>query len=185
MKKRLVILLGAIGTLVLLTTSFQRIQHTQQLTVYDAEGKKVGSVGAVEYIYSQALPQVLGKVQDVPFMLYVFRDGFIGVGTVVWESTDCSGTPLITLSTDNPPSSMPRVAIGLPGCTAYVENGPARTVTVGSFSSDAVPGIDKRFPNPSQCIPASVLPVAWTRLVTPARPLIDLNTQFKPPFTVR
>jgi hypothetical protein len=189
MAKRVVISLSVIGILFLLTAFAQKskLHPTQQLIVYDTEGKKVGIVNGAQFIYSQFLPVVPFKVDGVAFMLNVFRDGFEGFGTVVWESNDCSGTPLITLDSPgfvDPASSFTTVAVGLPGSTVYVENGPARTITVRSFSTSPVPGLDKRFPQPAQCVTSNFVP-PWTMVSVPARALIDMNAHFTPPFTVR
>jgi hypothetical protein len=183
MTKRIVVSLAAIGVLLALTASGQKLRPTQQLTVYDADGKKVGVIAGGDYTDSEFLPLVPFKVDDVPFMLLVFRDGFVGYRVVVWESANCSGTPFLTLSNPSAPSSLPRVGVGLPGSTVYVEDGPARTITAGSYSTYPFPGANQPPWIPSQCTRAQVFP--WTAMAVPARALIDMDTLFKPPFTVR
>ncbi len=189
MAKRIAISLAAIGIVFLLTAYAQRsqIHPTQQLTVYDSEGKKVGIVTGTHHVASRLVPVIPFEVGGVAFMLFVFREGFEGFGTVVWESNDCSGTPLIRINSPgllDPESSLATVAVGLPGTTVYVENGPPRTITAGSFSTSPVPGRDSRFPHPSECV-ASNFALPWRMVSVPARPSIDLNGEFKPPFTVR
>lgn len=183
-KKRLVILFAAIGTVLILTASFQRIQPTQQLTVYDSEGKKVGVVISAGSAYSEFVPLVPFRIGEPPIILYVFRDGFVADTVVGWESANCSGAPVIPFGTpDYPPtpSSLPLVAVGIPGSTVYVEAGVPRTITLRSVST--APLWTRDTPSlPTKCV-QRVYP--WTGLAVPTRPLIDMNTLYKPPFSVR
>lgn len=180
MKKQAIAILATVGTLLALTAFAQRpqVHPTQQLSVYDADGKKVGVVSGGNYTYGQFVPLVPFKVDDIPFLLMVFRDGFLLSGTVGYESTNCSGPPMV-FSYNSSPSSLPQSAVGLPGTTIYVENGPPRTITVRSYLTPPVGWLDGSQP-PSSCVPYLA-----PRLGYPARALIDLNTQFKPPLTVR
>jgi|SRR5437764_15466227 len=83
MTKRILVSLSAVGTLFLLACFAQVIEPTQQLTVYDAGGKRVGVVTGGERIPS--IPLVPFKVDGVPFLLLAFRDGFRGA--------KCCGSP--------------------------------------------------------------------------------------------
>lgn len=185
MKRQLVILIAAIGALPLLAASFQRLQPTQQLTVYDADGKKVGIVSGGDDAYSEFLPLVSFKVDSVPFMLFVFREGFVAAEAVLWESPNCSGVPYIPSGIVGYPterSSLPLVAVGIPGSTVYVENGAPQSVTVRSYSTIPLGAPRDRPALPTRC-ESQITP--WTRVVVPARALIDMNTLYKPPFSVR
>jgi len=184
MTKRVTAFLAAIGTAFLLTAYAQRLRSPQQLAVYDADGKKVGVVTGAEHVYGAFLPAVPFKVDQVPLFLQVFRDGFVGQSVVAWESTDCSGTPFLTVGAPGdfrPPSALPLVGVGLPGNTVYVEDGPPRTINVRSYSTFPLQG-PPPWP-PHRCVLPGITP--WTRVSVPARPLIDMNTEFRPPFTVR
>ena len=181
MTKRIIVSLAAMGLLLPLAASAQKLRPVQQLAVYDADGKKVGVVTGAESAFGEFVPLAPFKVDDVPFMLLVFREGISGKKNVVWETADCSGTPSLTFFSPQR-GSLPLVGVGLPGSTVYVEDGPARTITVRSFSTPPVP-LDGRFPQPSQCYSQGFTP--WSEASVPARPLIDMNTLFKPPFTVR
>jgi len=187
MTKSVIPVLAAIGTLFLIAALAQSPHPTtQQLTVYDADGKKVGDVTGAQIVWGQFLPQVSFKVEDVPFLLLVFRDGFAQNDEVVWESTDCSGTPFVLRELwygGQPlPSPMPIVAVGLPGNTVYVEDGPARAITAGSYSTQPEPGLELPF-GPSQC-EKIMRPLSGFQTI-PARPLINMDTKFKPPFKVQ
>lgn len=184
MKKQAVAIFAVIGTLLVLTASAQKPQvaPTQQLTVYDADNRKVGVVSGGNYTYGQFVPLVPFKVDNIPFLLEVFRDGIRLNGTVVYESTNCSGPPLV-FSYNSSPSSLPQSAVGLPGTTIYVENGPPRTITVRSYSTAPVGWLDYKPQPPSSCVPT--LPELFPGVAYPGRALIDLNTQFRPPFIVR
>ncbi len=188
MKKRLAIFLAAAGIVFLLTAYAQRsqIHPTQQLTVYDADGKKVGIIIGAESEYGAFHPIVAFKVDDVPFMLSVFRDGFAAQELVVWESTDCSGAAFIPIGTSGYPitrSSLPTVALGVPGSTVYVEDGPIRTIGVRSYSTIPLNAPRNVPPLPTRCVDPGIFP--WTKQVVPARALVDMSTLYTPPFTVR
>lgn len=185
MTKLVIPVLAAIGTLFLVAALAQKPSATQQLAVYDSGGKKVGDVTGAQYYLGPFVPQVSFKVEDFPFMLLVFRDGFVQGSEVLWESAACSGAPFVLGSTSygHPmSSSMPIVAVGLPGSTVYVEDGPARVITVRSYSSQPVLGTDPSLGS-SQCGRAA--PFLSSYPTYPARPLINMDTEFKPPFTVR
>lgn len=187
MTRRVLAALAAMGLLFLLTASAQKPRPTQQLAVYDADGKRLGIVTGGEYAFGQFVPLVPFLVDEVPLMLLVYRDGFFQHSTVAWESSNCSGTPFV-ISLRSSSSSMPVVAIGLPGNTVYIENGPAKTVNIRSYSTAPVGWLDYPPLQRSACAPWEGLQpgASQPRQVTiPARPLVDMNTQFKPPFTVR
>lgn len=185
MKKRVVLFLAGIGTLILLTASFQRLQPTQQLTVYDADGKKVGVVTGGDPVGGSFRPLVPLKIDGIALMLGVLRDGFTGHATIAWESTDCTGTPFLQITSPgytSQPSSFPLVGVGLPGNTVYVEDGPVRPIAIRSYSTIPLQGPGTPL---HQCVRPQAEYDPYIRVSAPARPLIDMNTLYTPPFTVR
>jgi len=170
------------GMVFLLTAYAKNLYSPQQLAVYDAYGKRVGVVSGGMHGTLGFKPIVSFKFQDVPFMLLVYRDGF-HVAEVFWESTDCSGQPFIPVAaSSSSQSSLPVVAVAMPGSTVYVEDGPARPIAVRSHSTYPgypVPGGGPSLP--PQCV--EYLPYGVATAV-PARPLVDMKSYFTPPFTV-
>lgn len=141
------------------------------LTVFDGKGNRVGNV-----ISLQSPGAVVAfKMGKHSFALRVFRSGFSGTaGSVLFESPDCSGTPFLGFSADEG-EVLPAVAVARPGNTLYVAD-PAsfpRTITVQSRIPD-LPGSSCTREDPTVAIEA-----------IPAVPLLDLDTRFTPPFSVR
>jgi len=100
----------------------------------------------------------------------------------LWESTDCTGVAYLSVNTSlsGPsnhyiPSSSPAIAVGPPGSTVYVENGPP---VLKTFHSNSVGARAT-----SACVDLDPFPLYTVSV--PARPLVDMNTLYKPPFTVR
>ena len=185
MKKRLVFLIAAIGMLLPLVASSQRVQPVQQLAVYDADGKRVAPVSAIGNIYGRNVPEVVLKLDDVLISLLVFRDGFLAMGSrVVWESTNCTGTPFL-LSVQGPKSSLPLSGLGLPGNTVYGLNGPAQTIAVRSYSEEAATWQRGGAPPQFTCTSWGPFTIDPPVLTYPAKPVVDLTVLFKPPFSVR
>ena len=179
MTKRAVAILGVMGTLFLIATFGQKPQRTEQLAVFDGDGKRVGVVSGGGYFTDGFLPLVPFRIDGVPFMLYVHRDGF-ELGVVGWESSDCSGPPFLTDLADGSfysPSSMPLVGVGLPGNTVYVGSGTPSRTSMHSWSQ----GANQRSSSHTACVKS----FPFTEGAVPASPLIDMNTLYKPPFTVR
>ncbi len=145
--------------------SSQTIQPVEQLMVVDGNGKRVGLVLGV------GSTVIVGfKVDRIPIVLAVYRTFFQG-HAVYWESTDCSGTPLL-------PSGgvglFPPAGVSFPGNTVFVPvpNGEERTATVRSRADTReCSSID--FPFPFQI------------KVVPARALLNLDNHFTPPFSLR
>jgi hypothetical protein len=175
MTKLIVGTLAAVGAVFLVTALAQSPRPTQQLVVYDGRGKRVGIVsGGGE---NPLRPLVPFQIDGVPFMLYVSRDGF-SQDEVVWQSADCTGTPYVWVAGPGytyKPSSTPAVAVGPPGNTVYVESGSPVTMTFHSYSIGA--------PGDSPCSSYGALSVIHQ--AAPARALVDMNTFYTPPFTVR
>ena len=151
------------------------------LAVFDAKGDMVGNVVGlatpVTPLQSVVVALKVGKRKTV-FALQVFRDRFEGnVPTLLFESPTCSGTPLL-ISADQAKTLTPVVAVASPGSTVYLADPEAtpRTITVGS--EQAADGTCTTPTGPDGA------PVTQANAV-PALPVIDLNTRFTPPFSVR
>ncbi len=175
----------------------QGLQTVGQLAVFDVDGKRLGAVmdGDNHGVASMVPADVAFKVGGVPFVLSVYRDGFntqaMVVPSVVWESSDCSGRPFLGVftfaGTGVAPSggSMPLVAVGFPGNTVYVEDGATQTVTIGSFSTQTVAALAIQVSQPvSQCLNTG-FPVGTQAVLFPARALINMNDEFRAPFSVK
>jgi hypothetical protein len=190
----------ALGILSWLSTSValdRRLQTVGRLTVFDADGKTVGAVMDASNLAAAAAmhADVAFKVGEVPFVLNVYRDGFtaeaIVLPPIAWESSDCSGKPFLGVftfaGTGVAPSggSMPLVAVGFPGNTVYLEDGATQTVTIGSFSTLTVAALAGQFSQPvSECL-STGFPVGSQAVLFPARALINMNDEFRPPFSVK
>ncbi len=132
MTKRVLGVLIAAGAIYVLTAWAQNLRSPQQLVVYDGDGKRVGVVVGTQQLGTTLAPLVAFKVDDVPFMLFAYRDALDGVNNVGWESTNCSGTPFL-FTDSRPASTLPRSGVGVPGSTVYVEAGPPRNVNIRSI----------------------------------------------------
>jgi hypothetical protein len=159
------------------------IQPQHELTVFDAEGQKVGDVlGFVGWEGTGApaqtpIPVVALRVDGDLVILQIGRDGALdpppgGVQGIAlyFESPDCTGTPFLASGLLLPEGS-PLPATYLAGQQVFVQDGPPQTLVVAS-SFD---------PSSGSCNPFEPTEVSTLRL----RFLIDLTTEFTPPFTVR
>jgi hypothetical protein len=174
MKRHLLLAFAAVATVFILAAYAQKPASVQQLAVYDAEGKRIGIVSGGAQIVDM-LPLVSFKIEAVPFMLFVYRNGF-GPGQLVWESENCTGQAYFIVYTADGLSSLQTAAIGPPGNTVYVEDGAPVTKTTHSMSVAGGQSSTCRNLAPFSNPPETVVPM---------RPLVDMNTLYKPPFTVR
>lgn len=158
-----------------------RVKPVGRVTVVDSKGKTVGTLlGGLGMAFVHAghniafTPTVLLDVQGRLVPLDVAREGFYTDSILYYESTDCAGKPWIQEARVQfqPPFQglLPSVGIGLPGHTAYgpVNGSESQLITVRS---------------------ASILDrcgafFAQVRVV-PTEALIDLDTEFTPPFELR
>ena len=142
------------------------------IQVVDSTGKLVGRTVGVEKDRVTVALQVEGHL----LVIRVFQDHFTfeGPGNLFFESKDCSGPPFIAVdlqNADGEVSVLPLIAIPPPGTTVYapVQGEPPRTIAaqseLGTFQS-------------TPCF--AVLGLIQGAL--PATPLLDLNSQFTPPF---
>lgn len=147
----------------------------QDLAVFDTNGKRLGNAVGITDKNRLVLSF---KVDDHLFTAVLFtKDHFVGTGfgeATYFDSPDCTGNPFIHKERDN---VLPSIQVNIPGNTIYMEDpdATARSVRVRSFlpaaSSDgygACYNTDSQLNNRIRAIP-----------------LIDLNTVFTPPFSVR
>jgi hypothetical protein len=158
----------AIGLLLALTSSVhaQTLQHVNGFTVVDANGTVVGNAISLQ----AQMPIVALEVSGVTFTLVVLPDRLQSAGrspTLWFESTDCSGAPMI-----EPGPFLSATVIGSPGDTLYAQdpNGVRRIFTAGSKITEAN---------------RTCQPTFGTLFGVPAIPLIDLSATFVPPFSLR
>jgi hypothetical protein len=139
--------------------------------VVDATGRVVGPVVGVSSPWLEVSLTAGGRVVS----LTVTEDRFLaGSNQVRFESTDCSGPPLLLTFPPAPGVTRlePPSGIGPDNVLFGESGGPEASVTVKSFWN--------QFLTPPGCAPLA--PVLST--VVPAAPLLDLTT-FTPPFSVR
>jgi len=150
------------------------VQPVQGLEVFDSKGKRVGNVLG---FHPSRLPVVSCSVGGRLVILAADSDRFTANPNIVgsletfnlfFESVNCSGTPFVGFDTSTVISLVPITVLYVTGGAGklYVPDGLAQTITVKSFTS----GTD--------CIEADgPIPDA-----TPVRLILDLATQFQPPF---
>ena len=167
--------LGILSTLVTLAALLsssdadaQQLKQAGRLSVFDANGKRVGR--AIDL----SPATIALNVQNHLLVLYVYRDYFRGTTEgPLFTSSDCSGAPLIRQlgppgdSADAP--AVPLTAVG--GNVVYVP-APSSVPQVLTVNSGILPE-------------GGCFVFSGTRQVVDATQLFDLNTVFIPPFNVR
>jgi len=144
------------------------------LIVVDANGAEVGAA-----FDNPIVPTVLIHVGQRLIPLFVAKDSFLATAQLVFQSLDCTGPPF--MRAPNGPSSIrglvDSAAIGPPGATAYQPdlNVPSQAIIYKSLFSGGVP-------LPAPC---SQVAEGETILAFPAVAIIDLSTQFTPPFSYK
>jgi hypothetical protein len=147
------------------------------LEVYDGNGAQIGKLIDVAF-GSPGVPRVALAHNGWSFVVLVVRDRFDGnVEGPFFESPDCSGSPFVGDSS----TPMPSVAVhapgpGLTGFQVYLGDPVVapQDLTMKSRLVKAAPRAS------GQCEPIDEI-----RQVRPALPLVDLDSLFIPPFTVR
>lgn len=166
------------GVFSLSVAGAQPFKFTRSLTVFDANGNRVG--GVVGVTEPQEPVVIAFHVGTYVFPLWVHRGAFagdtIGAATqnsVFFETTDCSG-PSFALAMST--VILPRIVVARPGSTIYFADPFAapQVITARSF----LPGASGAPPDPCGVAMSAVT-------VVPAIPLLDLDTLFTPPFSVR
>lgn len=153
-----------------------RVRPVGRVKVVDSRGNTVGTViGGLGLTYvhnalinGQFAPTVLLEVDGRLIAVHISQDNFFTNTILYFESNNCSGTPFLPVGWENLPILVS--AIGPPGHTAYlaVRGSQPRVVTT---RSELFRGLC-RFSGS-------------TERVFPAEALIDLDTEFTPPFELR
>ncbi|OFV90947.1 MAG: hypothetical protein A3H28_03510 [Acidobacteria bacterium RIFCSPLOWO2_02_FULL_61_28] len=163
------------------------IQPVQNLTIFDGGGKRVGTVlgfnfestGGLQGFVQGGDATVAMRIAGELVILYVRLDRFIGKeqgftldytnATLRFESSNCAGTPYIPAP--NVPPTPPLAPLHvLNGTRLYALGGPPRSIVLRSIEQN------------SSCSPVNPVESVQEQ---PLRFLIDLSTQFQPPFTMR
>lgn len=145
----------------------RQLKPVAKLRVFDANNKLVGLAD----LSDTDEVQVLFQLGDQVFAVEVERDFFEASEDISYTSTDCSGTPLLDPIDEGEVMGLLETAIGPPGNTVYFAD-PKATPQTFTVRSTFVEGACE-----------SVGPFDFTGV--PGLPLIDLFTQFTPPFSVR
>ena len=151
------------------------LKISQQLTIYDSLGTKVGDVSDT----SQAsLPTATFRVGDFKFLLIVYKMTFLGNSgsDIYFESTDCSGTPYMRGLSEF--MILPATSIALPGNKVYGFPADSTRSTITAHShlpyigpdtvSTACAGTEETFDDAVIAIP-----------------LVNLDDYFVPPYIAR
>ena len=149
------------------------------LSVVDAKGKRVGAVLGFASTEIQetigSAPVIALKMNGFLLVLAVESDRFVGSRSfLVFESTDCSGTPFLEASTPDI-RLVPRSAVMDQIVYAEATNN-VQTVTIHSrmpVNGSILPSTCQTNINPSNV------------RVTQAVPVTDMSVHFTPPFSIR
>jgi len=135
--------------------------------VIDSKGVQVGQYAGTGGQVAVVVLEVNGFLAT----LYAYADRLSGNSILASESTDCSG-PLFT--TTMPVTTFPRTGVAPPGNTMMVAdpNGVGQEITVRAYRSAF---------GTCDIIGGSGFPATGYPMI----PLVDLDTMFTPPFSVK
>ena len=156
----------------------QKITSVSNITVVDANNKVVGRVQSLTGDGATASVGFVVAGVSQPIILNVNRDklyGAQGNGNVVFESTDCTGTPFLfrgLVATPPDRELSPQTAVVLPGSTLYVQD-----VDLNPQEIHAQSILTRTTPCTAQDM--------GTFTALPAKKTFDLDEEFTPPFTTR
>jgi hypothetical protein len=138
--------------------------HHAHLVITDANGKRVGSVVGVLNVTDLF---VALSFSHINFVIGVGRDGFDSSSYQLlgYPSADCTGQAYVYAG--NGVGLLPGVAVAPPGQTLYVETAVPTALTVNSTFRNGV------------CTPGT-FSSQWSA----ATAVVDLSTEFTPPFSV-
>jgi hypothetical protein len=143
----------------------------QSLTVLDGNAKRVGNV--LGFGPAAGVATVSFRVNGELVVISVNHDGFTinssftnGPGSLIFESTNCMGTAFAVFGPPGP--SLAPLHL-LSGTLLYAWDGPQTTIIEKSQLDNGICQTE----GPGQTVG------------TPLRLVIDLSTQFKPPFTMK
>jgi hypothetical protein len=172
------ILAGAVCAVTFGQGNEEKITSVSNITVVDATNKVVGRVqSAGGDAATLSVGFVVAGVPQ-PIVLNVNRDklyGAQGNGNVVFESTDCSGTPFLfrgLVATPPDRELSPQTAVVLPGSTLYVQD-----VSLSPQEIHAQSILTRTTPCTAQDM--------GTFTALPAKKMFDLDEEFTAPFTTR
>lgn len=159
-----------------------QVRPVRELVIVDSRGKVLGatvggaSVHKIPQLASndRARPTVLLQVGQQLVAVEVARDRFYP-SSVFFEAANCLGSPWIWLGVDplyDPPGLLPASAVAPPGQTLYVQT-PGSHLEVRTRRSFLRPD--------GTCGEAE--PFLDTAVA--AQPLVDLDTVFTPPFSLK
>jgi hypothetical protein len=157
----------------------RKLKPVNRVVVADSNGKVVGitlggaSVHASSIIGpdNEVRPTVLLAIDDTLVAISVARDRFYAGSVIYFESQGCAGGSWYPTDSTGKPPVLPPAAIGLPGQTLYVEKDGASAQTILTRS---------RLIDGTQCVNAQ-----FSLPAVPMEPLLDLSTEFTPPFTLK
>jgi hypothetical protein len=180
--------------------SAQTLSSVEKLVIVDANGKIVGPVAwafsygspSQQYLVYEAVLQLNGQIFRVATYgghsplrpeVMVGNEGVY----LVFESTDCSGTPYMAGDTNagagNIGDNIRRAVLGPPGLTAYLPNVSATPKQIVPLSYGSVTWV-----NPAnevgECMTGNPVPNEQKPFVVPALSLVDLAAVFTYPFNV-
>ncbi len=143
------------------------LHSVQRLVVVDVNGKLVGE--AIDLPGNPVLAFQNEKLLFEVIVTPAFFSGY-GGGALFYESTDCSGAPLMNLS----PTLLLQTVVNPPGMTVYVPDTSAiaQEVNINSALPDVAQG-------------GGCSTFSFTSFMVPAVPVVDLGSLFTPPFSVR
>jgi hypothetical protein len=158
------------------TASQEPLKSLSSLEVVDAHEQKVAAVFGLfqsssgPSAFSRAV--VVFEVDKQPFVVIVSVNAFLGtVSGPFFQSSNCSGPPLIA---DVPQSIIAQSAISAPGHTVYVTEPDATPQRFDSFQGTFLA-------QDGTCQPTGGGGIT----LLAARAVVDLDTLFTPPFSVR
>jgi hypothetical protein len=166
-------LLGSMGT-----TALSEASDAPCLAVVDGRGKTAGALfdevitSDNGLIGARVAVDVRGRIYTVTVDANGVTGGDEGVFFVSFETTDCSGSPFITIQSLNGSSLLPRTSVASPSTTLYAQ-------VPGELEHDVAFQSVRRLGDET-CQPFPV-----TQTAVKAEAIIDLTTRFEPPLSVR
>ncbi len=155
----------------------------EQAVIVDADGDRLGSVLGLNGPMALTLIQFQGRL----FSINVSKNGLLGTGSpVLFTTANCTGTAYVSVGTSG---LVTLSTIAPPGNSLYAEdpNGIPQVITPLSLLVPSGPGgqpgsCQSTTPPPPPGVPPPSPPQI---LAVPAVRLIDLNTVFTAPFSIR
>lgn len=155
------------------------LKSLSSLTVVDAHDVKVGELFG---ILANGDGLVAFEVDQQPLLLSLRADGFV-LTSIFFLSGDCTGASYLRTG-QNPANTMdlfPLVAVSAPGRVLYLPTGAAPL----QDTSEDIGFMGSKFNLAGACVPPSRILDEQPAWYFPAIPVIDFNTLFTPPFSVR